>query len=200
MIRTSLLAALAVSLAGGALAGASDSVPASGRLTFDVIRKGKDIGDQVIRFEQKGEAVAVSLETDVKVKVPILGMNAYVFRQSSRETWQGNRLVALQSATNDNGKDQAIRLGPSAVLPASLWNADIVKASKLVNTIDGKTMAVTVQSLGAETVTTASGAVPATHYRVGGELERDLWFDADSRLVHVAFTAEDGSRIDYTLR
>lgn len=200
MIRSTCLAALAISLAGSALAGAVDSVPASGRLTFDVMRKGKDIGDMAIRFNRKGDAVAVALETDVKVKVPILGMSAYVFRQSSRETWQGNRLVALQSATNDNGTDQSINLGPSAVLPASLWNADIVKASKLVNTIDGKTMTVSVQAVGAETVTTASGGVPATHYRISGGLERDLWFDADNRLVHVAFTAEDGSQIDYVLR
>lgn len=200
MIRTSLLAALALSVAGSAFAAAPDSVPADGRLTFDVIRKGKDIGDQVIRFDRKGDAVAVSLETDVKVKVPILGMNAYVFRQSSRETWQGNKLVALQSTTDDNGKNQAIKVGASAILPASLWNADIVKASRLLNTIDGQTMAVSVQSLGAETVKTASGAVPATHYRISGGLERDLWFDGDSRLVHVAFTAEDGSRIDYVLR
>lgn len=193
--------ALLAALAGGpVMAAAVDSIPPGGVITFDVMRNGKDIGDQVIRFDRTGDTVQVSVETDVKVKVPVIGVSAYVFRQSSQETWQGNKLTALKSKTDNNGKDAAITLGASPLVPASLWNAEIVKATQILNTIDGTTMAVAVQNLGPDTVQTGHGAVPATHYRLTGGLERDLWFDAGHRLVHVALTADDGSRVDYVLR
>ncbi len=51
------------------------SVPASGRLAFDVIRKDRDIGDYVVTFRGSGDDVTVDIATDVKVKVPVIGVS-----------------------------------------------------------------------------------------------------------------------------
>jgi hypothetical protein len=186
--------------AGMGVAGAADSIPATGSLNFAVLRKGSTIGSQVITFTKTSAGMQVHLTTDIKVKVPVIGVTAYSYQQDSTENWAGDHLTALASKTDDNGTAQNLTLGPGALLPASLWDADILHAKQLVNTIDGHAMPISVQNLGADTVTVGAEQISATHYRISGELKRDLWFDADHRLVHVRFAADDGSTIDYALR
>ncbi|WP_134682374.1 DUF6134 family protein [Paracoccus ravus] len=198
--RIAALGLAATLLGGAALAMPGGSVPASGRLSFDVIRKGKDIGDYSLRFQQKGDGLVVNVRTDVAVKVPVIGVSAYRFEQTSTENWSGGKLQSLSSKTNDNGKAHDIHVGPSPLIPASLWNADIVKSRKVLNTIDSSTDAISVRNLGGESIATGHGKVSATHYALSGGLNRDLWFDGAGQLVHVRFAAEDGSTIDYVLR
>ena len=177
----------------------ADSIPASGRLNFDVIRKGKDIGDYVVTFHGKGPDLSVDLRTNVMVKVPVIGVSVYSFDQHSTETWRNGKLTGLNSKTDDNGTKHDISVGASPLIPASLWAADLVRAGQVLNTIDGSTDAIKVRNLGTENVATGAGPVQATHYAVSGGLTRDLWY-ADGKLVHVRFAAEDGSVIDYVLR
>ncbi len=176
------------------------SIPASNKLAFDVIRKGKDIGDYTITFRKSGNNLLVSLNTKVKVKLPLVGVTVYKFEQKSREQWRSGKLAALSSTTNDNGQAHSIKLGASSLLPASLWNMDIVKAHKALNTIDGKKMKISVRKLGNEKVATGHGKVAATHYRITGDLARDVWYGADGTLVKVSFAGDDGSKVDYRLR
>lgn len=193
----SLLTALA--LAPAAIASPGASVPASGRLAFDVIRKDRDIGDYVVTFRGSGDDVTVDIATDVHVRVPVIGVSAYRFSQTSTETWRGGQLAGLTSRTDDNGTPHDIRVGATSLIPASLWNADMVRSSAVLNTIDGSTDPISVSNLGTENVATGSGTVAATHYALRGRLNRDLWY-AGATLVHVRFAAEDGSQVDYVLR
>lgn len=176
------------------------SIPASNKLTFDVIRKGKDIGDYVITFRKSGSNLTVNVNTKVKVKVPIVGVTVYQFVQKSREQWRSGKLAALSSTTNDNGEAHVINLGASSLLPASLWNEDILKAREVLNTIDGRKMRISVLKVGNENIATGHGKVAATHYRISGDLARDVWYGADGTLVRVNFDGDDGSKVDYRLR
>ncbi|WP_299362017.1 DUF6134 family protein [uncultured Paracoccus sp.] len=196
---TTIASLTLAALAPAAIAAPAGSVPASGRLAFDVIRKGRDIGDYVVTFRGAGNDLTVGIATDVSVKLPVVGVSAYRFTQASTETWRGGHLAGLTSRTDDNGTAHDITLGATSLIPASLWNADIVQSSQVLNTIDGSTDAISVSSLGLDTVTTGSGTVRATHYALRGGLDRDLWYDG-ATLVHVRFTAEDGSQVDYVLR
>ena len=191
--------ALALTTLGPALAAPMDSVPPSGRLVFDVMRGGRDIGDYVVTIRGAGGDLTVDVATDVLVKVPVIGISAYRFRQSSTEKWHGGRLTGLTSQTDDNGKPHRISVGATDLVPASLWDADILRASRVLNTIDGSTDAIRVSNLGSEAVATGGGTVQADHYALRGDLNRDLWF-AQGKLIHVRFNAEDGSQIDYVLR
>lgn len=200
-MKRKLVAALALSLTacGPALAAPAASVPDSGRLTFDVIRNGRDIGDYVVTFRGKANDLTVNVNTDVSVKVPVIGVSAYRFHQASTESWRGGSLAGLASQTDDNGTPHRISLGATPLVPASLWNADIVHVSQVLNTIDGSTDSIRVSDLGAETISTGAGPVQARHYALRGDLNRDLWFAGD-KLVHVRFSADDGSQVDYVLR
>ncbi|WP_417701228.1 DUF6134 family protein [Pseudophaeobacter sp.] len=189
-----LVAGIAVALAAPVHA---LSVPSNGKLAFDVMRKGKDIGDHSYSFSGGGGALTVKVATDIVVKVPLIRTTAYSFKHTSVERWKGGKLQELSSATNDDGAPHSLQTANKGALPASLWNDDILRSSKLMNTIDGKIMTVRVADLGADTVETKAGSVPAHHYRVSGDLARDLWYDADGILAQVAFKADDGSTVIY---
>ena len=63
------------------------------------------------------------------------------------------------------------------MLPASLWDSAIVHQQVLLNTLDGSKMRVTVQDLWPETVVVGGHNISARHYKITGDLQRDLWFD-----------------------
>jgi hypothetical protein len=44
-------------------------------------------------------------------------------------------------------------------------------------------------------VPVAGAEVPARHFRLTGQLERDVWYDADCAIARVTFPARDGSLI-----
>ncbi|WP_170428392.1 DUF6134 family protein [Ruegeria arenilitoris] len=187
-------ALVTIGLTGVAMA---SSLPAGGKLNFDVIRKNKDIGDLNYTFSGNPQAFSVNIVTDIAVKLPLIRVNAYAFEQVSTESWKNGKLTAIRSNTNDDGTTHEVNLGKTGLLPASLWNDAAVKSRKLLNTIDGSEMAVKIKDMGLQQVTTAHGPVQARHYRISGELNRDVWYDGNGDLAHVVFTADDGSTITY---
>lgn len=162
-----------------------------------MIRKGKNIGDHSYRFNGSESALTVNVNTDVSVKVTIIRTTAYSFKHQSVESWAGGKLTSVRSATNDDGPPHQLSTGGKGVLPASLWNDDIVRAEQLLNIFKGKIMNIRVSDMGTEQVATCRRPVSAHPYRLPGDLSRDLWYDAQGILAHVAFWAEDGSTVTY---
>ena len=52
------------------------SIPSDGKLSFDVVRKGKDIGDHTYSFSGAGNSFTVTVATDIVVKVPLIRTTA----------------------------------------------------------------------------------------------------------------------------
>ncbi|MBT7449030.1 MAG: hypothetical protein HN797_14910 [Tateyamaria sp.] len=173
------------------------SIPNHGKLSFDVIRKGKDIGDHSYSFSGSAKAFTVTVTTDIVVKLPLIRITVYSFKHESLERWKGGKLLELSSTTNDDGNPHQLETDSKGVLPASLWNDDIVGKAQLLNTIDGKIMSIRVADLGKETVVTKRGNVSASHYQLSGDLARDLWYDDGGNLAQVVFKADDGSKVTY---
>ena len=173
------------------------TLPASGSLKFDVMRKGNDIGDHSFVFSGADPNFKVQIVTDIAVKLPIIRTTVYSFQHNSTEQWQGGEFNHVTSKTDDDGDPNQLNTAGKGPLPASLWNMDIVHSKKLMNTIDGHIMKVRVADLGMESVRTKRGSVNAHHYRISGDLERDLWYDGDGNLAQVVFKADDGSTITY---
>ncbi|MFC4215929.1 DUF6134 family protein [Pseudophaeobacter arcticus] len=173
------------------------SIPSNGKLSFDVVRKGKDIGDHSYSFSGTTGALTVKVTTDIVVKVPLIRTTAYSFRHASVESWKNGKLMQLSSTTDDDGEPHQLQTANKGALPASLWNDDILRSGKLMNTIDGTIMNIRAADLGMETVKTGRGSIPAHHYRLSGGLARDLWYDGEGNLAQVAFKADDGSTVMY---
>ncbi len=195
MIRfTTLVMAMGLALAGSANAA---TIPSSGHLDFDVMRKGKDIGDHSYNFTGSTKSLTVHVNTDIVVKVPLVRITAYSFTHDSTEKWASGKLVKVSSKTDDDGTPHQLNTRGNGALPASLWNIDAMHNGKLLNTIDGSLMPVHVADLGEETIAVKRGKIKAHHYRVSKGLNRDLWFDNDGNLARVVFKADDGSTVTY---
>ncbi|MGH7091741.1 MAG: DUF6134 family protein, partial [Stellaceae bacterium] len=150
------------------------------------------------------------------IAVKFLGVTVYRYNYQSQETWRGGELAGLVSVVNDDGtvtrvdtsrKDDTLVVnGPEArnevvalpILPSTHWDAQVIDASRVLNTITGKVAAIKVVKLGPETVTVAGKPHPAMHYRYAGDIQAETWYDQAGHWVKLRFAGKDGSIIDYS--
>lgn len=206
-------AVLAMSLAFASSAAFAVEAPRE-PLSFTVLRNGEPVGTHVLRFQPQADGLNVAIDTKVVVKMAMIPV--YRFEHHGQETWQGDHLVALNSATNDDGTHHTVTVAAGSagldvtgdgaaahlaapLLPASLWNRDTAAQSALLNTLDGHMMAVHITDLGGDRVTVHGQPRPAHHYAMAGDLARELWYDDSGTLVQVRFKAKDDSDIRYVL-
>jgi len=207
MLAVSSLPASAAEIAG---------IPANNVLHFSVMRDGDQIGTHDVMFSNEGDNLSVDISTDVHVKMPLLGITLYEFTHEGHERWHDGVLESLSSQTNDDGESKTLNVVKAGevlqiesntaahqsrpgIMPASLWNPDVVGQGVLLNTLDGSEMTVTIDQLGSESIEAGGTTVEANHLRISGDLERDVWYTSGGVLVGVQFKGEDGSDIRYVL-
>lgn len=191
---------------------AAAAPPPGGVLDFTVLRNGSEVGRHEMLFRNDADGLKIDIRTNVAVKIAFI--TAYRFEHEGHEVWQGDRLARLWSKTNDDGTKHVLDVTAggdnlvvmadgneaqksSVSIPASLWNERIVQQQNILNTLDGTRMAIQVADLGTEAVTVKNTVMPARHYAITGDLQRELWYDAQNVLVKVRFKAKDGSDIEY---
>jgi hypothetical protein len=177
---------------------------------FAIMRNGEQIGTQTIDINRSGPETTVKLSTELEVKV--LFVTAYRLQQTSFEKWVEGRLVSLKSSTNKNGtrRDVSVTETPAGlqvsvdgkpaqtirdIMPASLWNAEVLRRSQLLDTQEGEIVPLSVTDNGFEQVTVKSRPVKARHYTLKSRMDREVWYDDQSRLVRVRIIGSDGSTI-----
>jgi hypothetical protein len=190
--------------------GGREALPYGGELRFGVFREGSRIGDHVVRFARDGGLLAVDVSIDLEVRLGFIPLFRYAHR--NREVWEGDRLVALDARTDDNGTAYRVSVrrdggalrvdgseGPATVpadaMPTSYWRRDTVARSVFVNTQYGNVEDLAVRPAGAESIEAGGRTVDARRYLLEGSLALDVWY-ADDEWAKLAFTAR-GSRIDY---
>ena len=90
-------------MAGPARATAPDGLV----LDYRVLRDGFEIGRHKVAFRHDGDAV-MTVETEIRISVSFLFITLYSYRLDARETWRGDRLVGLDSTTDDDGDLYAV--------------------------------------------------------------------------------------------
>ncbi len=182
-------------------------------IRFDVRRNGTLVGSHTVSFARQGERLSTS--TRFEVAVDVLFVTAYRYVYASEAVWTGGCLEGLTATTDDNGKESVVRVarsgdrlsvsGPKGTvtarretLPTEHWSSAVIGHDAVINTITGRINRVEISSAGAETVKTADGrAITARRYVYGGELDNEVWYDAEGRWVKMRFPAKDGSSIEY---
>lgn len=182
-------------------------------IRFDVRRNGTLVGSHTVAFTRHGERLSTS--TRFEVAVDVLFFTAYRYVYASEAVWTGACLEGLTATTDDNGKESVVRVarsgeelsvsGPKGTstarretLPTEHWSSAVVGHDAVINTITGRINRVEIASAGAETVKTADGrTIAASRYVYGGELDNEVWYDAQGRWVKMRFPAKDGSSIEY---
>ena len=185
-------------------------------LEYRVLRDGAEIGRHKVWFRHDGDAV-ITVETEISITVSLLFITLYTYRLDATETWRGDRLVALDSTTDDDGDLYVVSahaegdnlvvgaganswMAPATIIPTSLWRREMAQGELLIGVERGEAIAVAFHDQGLESVVARGGDVSARKIVVSGELERALWYDDDGMLVRLQLIARDGSTIIYELR
>lgn len=194
---------------------AADIAPAATKThqAYDIIRQGSTIGTNTVDVERRGDTVQVKIGTKILVKV--MFVEAYRYDHDSTETWKAGQLVAFNSQTNDNGTKHSVTVTssadkldisadgkhsdvPASLRPASFWNKAFDAQKELFNPATGKRLAVQVKDLGDEKITINGAPRQGRHYKISGDMDRDVWFDGDT-LLRLKLVGSDKSIIDSDL-
>ena len=89
---------------------------------------------------------------------------------------------------------------PGPLFPTNHWNARVLDANRVLNTLTGDVHEVRIVAEGRELVATERGDVVATKYAYSGEFESEVWYDEQGRWVKMRFDGKDGVPIEYFCR
>lgn len=190
---------LACAFAGSAAAVAQE------RLVFDVLRDGETIGQHHLEFEREDSGLKVSVETALSVTRAFITVFRYEHKRVER--WQDGQLLSLAGMTNDDGEETELSIvlkdkeytrtvnGEDEQMAgslgiASLWTKDVLSGGKLLSAENHEVYRVRADMLGREMIRLGSGEIEADHYRLSGQLTRDVWYDPDGRLAQVRYEDE----------
>lgn len=201
--RRALIAALpALAFAPGVLA----AVPASGRLGFNVMRKGQKLGEHRLAFQRAGDDLSVVTDVSMLLKLGPVAVLTYSYHAVER--WRGDAFVSIETRATTNGKAEQTRARrtdagvvangqtlPANALPLVHWNAWAVRAP-LFNPQTGKLMKAAA-SRRADTLTLAGKPTPTTRVTLSGEAPLDDWYDAQGVWLALNARVKDGSIIEY---
>jgi len=211
MKRSSLLARL---LAAFCLFIAAPAAADSRTLDFDVRREGESIGTHRVSIRTDGPRTDVSIEIDLEVRFAFLTLYRYTHR--ARETWEADRLVALEASTDDNGTRTSVAAratadgmavegsggrytAPADTYPTSYWRRDKVHRTQLLDTQSGKLVSVRNAGRGVFDMAVDGTARPVEIFRIDGELAAEVGYADDGSWATLAFEAR-GARIAYVRR
>ena len=182
-----------------------------GEYTFTVLRDGTPIGAHRFAFDRDGERLEIEEETDIKVTFALIPV--YHYQHERREIWEDGRALSITGTTDNNGRkfDIAVRpngagydrtvngrtqhFDPSRTILA-WWKKDILQQRSFFSVMEDKIMDLSFEHVGKETLILGDQRIEVDRYRMTGDEERDLWFDAAGDVAKVAFRSR-GSDIEY---
>jgi hypothetical protein len=204
---------LAAATAAARRAEAALPVPPGNSLTFRLMRHGSEIGRHALTFDRRGNALTVHIAVDARVTLLSVPVVRYTLR--AVETWQGDTLTGVTSETDKNGRHQWVNarrsteglvvlgsqtqryIAPEPAGCTSYWDRRVL-ARPMISMEDGVLLRPNVSVRNAETIQLASGeSVPADHYSLSGAFKVDLWYDRTDTWASLAYTAADGSTVQY---
>jgi hypothetical protein len=180
---------------------------------FAISVDGKAAGKYCMTINDHGNGV-FSMMGQADVRVAYL-VYVYKYTYSGTEVWHGNRLVRLDSSTNDDGKQFQVsvqlandrlqikvngqeRVGRPDVWTTTYWRLPEAKLRtggvSLLDSDTGRPIAARIQFVGTNAIQIAGQTQNCQHYRVTGDkIAADVWYDAQERLVRQE-SVEDGHR------
>ena len=210
-----LIGLLAIVLVSLGLTSQADARVDARSWEFSVLLDGSPIGYH--RFELQPAADGLELVSEASFDVRVLFINAFRYRHTNREVWDGECLSRIESNTRQNGKRFAVngvRVNDTFVLESdgsadtigncvmtfAYWNPRFLQASRLLNPQSGEYMPVSVESLGRTTFTVRGQQVPATAWRVTARnTDLTVWYSDNDEWLGLESIARGGRILRYEL-
>jgi hypothetical protein len=171
---------------------------------YQITVDGKRGGENHMRIRHRDDgATVVTCEADVSVRYA-LGLYTYRYTYRGTEVWKEGRLVRLTSSANDDGKQFAVRAeqdgnglrvtvnGQDATARADVWTTSYwhlpaaAQRNNKVPLLDADTaqqMAGRLDFVGTSRVRVGGQVVDCAHWRLTGDVQAELYFDGQERLV-----------------
>lgn len=170
-------------------------------VSYAIFKETDPIGRETMAIERNGDEIDVDVRTETRVKVLFLDFH---YTHHRDEVWRDGHLERMSADTDDDGTvhhidvaagpdgprltlDGAPRDVPADALPLSLWSKAILDRKVLYGITDAALYHVTVTDLGTDDLTWKGRAVKSRHYRISGDVERDLWYGDDGLLLKTTF-------------
>ncbi len=182
---------------------------------FAVKLDGKPIGYH--RYEFVPAENGYEILSEAQFDVRFLFINAFRYRHTNRERWDGDCLSAIQSNTRQNGERffvSAERSGDGlnvessvaedtlggCVMSFAYWDRRVLEQSRLLDPQSGEYVPVEVRPLGNEQLTVRGEAVEAAAYLLKTDrAELKVWYSANDEWLGLESTARGGRIIRYEL-
>ena len=180
---------------------------------FQVLRGGSDIGRPNIALRREGDRLDVAI--DIELVVRVLGVAAYRYEMTNRETWEGGRLIRGDSRVNDDGKRKRVistrengvltvdspdhsGAAPDNLATTTYFTTDFLKRPVWMSTDSGDLFDMAVERRGSFELETAVGKVPCARWHAsnGRDYDVDIYYDERGEWLSVGFDA-GGTRAWY---
>ncbi|OAI51797.1 hypothetical protein AYO44_04835 [Planctomycetaceae bacterium SCGC AG-212-F19] len=200
------LAALTV-LAGQAAAADVD------QREFAVQVDGKPAGTYQLTIVAQDDGTTTTTAA-ASIGVKIGPFTAYSYTYRGTETWKDGQLVRMDSSANDNGKRLALAAvsepngirvtvnGQQGMHPRQAWTTSYWRLLDarfrgpkvpLLDADTGRALQAQFTQVGVDQVSVLGKHTPCGHFRLGGDVQVDLWYDGSERLVRQE-SLEDGHK------
>ncbi len=184
-------------------------------MRFHTLYQDSPVGEHRIAFRSDGARLVVT--THIEIIIKVLFFTAFSFTHDAVEVWHADRLVSVESTTNDNGtqltvggaaSDEGFRItgldGPFMAAPHllttnTLWDSRLLRESKMIDVQYGGVVGVVVKPQGEEQVATPRGPVTARRYQIiTPNYAGTLFFDDGGRWVK-GLMERQGEVLEYAL-
>ena len=182
---------------------------------FSVLLDGSPIGYH--RFDLMSSESELEVRSEASFDVRFLFINAFRYRHSNRELWEGECLQVIESSTRQNGNEFAVsgeRLPEGLMIEANgksdsldgcvmtfaYWNPRFLEQSRLLHPQTGEYMSVNVQPLGREELTVRGESVTALAYQVKArDVDITVYYSDNDEWLGLESVAKGGRIIRYVL-
>ena len=181
--------------------------------TFKVSVDGTERGSMSMQLSKHSDGTE-SVRGQIELNFNFI-VYKYRYASSGTEIWKSGRLIELANEADHNGdkyvvqasaqqKELAVEVnGESQSTTEDVWvtsywrepdSRKIGQQVTLLTTDKGQMLTGTLQRIGTEQIAVAENSINATHYQIRGEVEVDLWYDDEHRLIRQS-ARESGHRV-----
>jgi hypothetical protein len=209
IVAVTLAAAAAAAATGTSLIPAQASAITPGRTSFQILMNGDPVGTHSVTVTGSGDTASVRVAIDMAGRV---GPIRFTYAHRCEETWRRGALQSLSCTDRENNRNSSVTVSlagaalsvngtgfrgeaPATTLPSSWWNAGTVRRTgRVLDTRDGRLIRLSATRVGEAQV----AGQRATHWRLRGGVDKDIWYDDAGRWVKSTFRLA-GQAFEYRL-
>jgi hypothetical protein len=168
---------------------------------YTIYKESDPVGHDIYAISQDGDVTRVKVHTHTIVNVLFLKFH---YDHDRTEIWKNGIFQSVESTTDDDGTkhqmsihrdgdklvgtvDGKARTIPGDALPFTVWAKALVRNQLFFDIADGDQLKTTVEDKGEDKIAIGQKTYDTHHFKISGDLNWDLWYEADGVMLKSAF-------------